>query len=131
VLGAWVGQSVKVYEEMDKANSRFDSAPGMLIFPAYGALEQLVFDVLMTQAHSQRKAPPTYYRNSSTNPRFEKYVYLCAQAADSELKADYPDTRHDKIERALKLATESLKRVRGFDPDAWAENTKPDPLSTE
>ena len=131
VLTAWINQTVKVYEEMDKADERFDSGHQRLIFPAYGALEELVFDVLMIQAHSQQKAPPTYYRNSSTNPRFEYYVYLCAQAADSELNADYPNTRNDKIERALKLATDSLKRVRDMDREGWAVNWSPDTLSSK
>lgn len=111
VFAAWVDASVKVYEEMDKANERFDSGPRTLISPVYyGALEELVFDVLLIQARSQEKPPPTYYKNSSRNPRFEKFVYLCAQAADSELEADYPRTRNDKIERALKRATEVLKQ---------------------
>lgn len=131
VFAAWCQQSAEVYEEMDKADSRFDSAPRRLIFPAYGALEELVFDVLMIQAHSQQKAPPTYYRNSSTNPRFEHYVYLCAQAADSRLEADYPDTRNDEIERALKNATNSLKRVRDMDHEGWIDNWRTDPLSSQ
>jgi hypothetical protein len=129
VLTLWCDQSAKVYEEMERADARFASGRQRLIFPAYGALEELVFDVLMEQAFSQQKAPPTYYRNSSANPRFEKYVYLCAQAADSELKADYPHIRNDEIERALKNATNNLKSVRDMDPEGWVDNWNAGPLS--
>lgn len=112
---------IEIYELMDKADSRFDRAPRQLIFPSFGALEDFVFAVLMTQAHALGKAPPTYHQESSANPKFEEFVYLCAQAADPELSADSAEARK-KIERALFNATQSFMKVRDMDRAGWAAN---------
>ncbi len=130
VLASWCQQCAEVYKEMDKADSRFDSATGNAIFLTYGALEDFIFTVLMIQAKSQKKEPPTYHKNSTTHPRFEKFIYLCAQAANVELEADYPDIRNDEIERALKNATNSLRRVRDMDREGWAANWSVETLSS-
>jgi hypothetical protein len=122
-FGQWYEYFEKIFVEMDKADARFDDAPRRLIFPAYGALEDFVFEVLlMTQALCIGKPPPTYYKQSSTHPQFERFVYLCAQAADPELEADYPTVRNEKIERALLNATRSFNEVRTMDSDGWAAN---------
>jgi hypothetical protein len=122
----WLKATEKLYEEMDRADERFDVAPQLMIFPEYGALEDFIFAVLMKQAKAQKRAPPTYWKQLSTSLRFERYVYLCVQAADPNdltLKADYPKVRNDKIDRALKKAVKNFKFYRDeCDPEGWALN---------
>ena len=121
LLASWCELSGQVYDEMNLADRRFDSAPESLIYPPFGPLGELAYEVLQIQARSQKTTPPVYHRNSSTHPRFEKFFYLCAQAADPELKADYPNVRNPKIERALKKATRSFNECRNNDRDDWPD----------
>jgi hypothetical protein len=119
LFASWCELSGQVYDEMDQADRRFDSAPESPIYPPFGALGELAYEVLKIQARSQKTTPPVYHRNSSTHPRFEKFFYLCAQAADPELKADYPNVRNAKIDRALEKVTRSFSECRNNDPDGW------------
>jgi hypothetical protein len=126
VISDWIDKSQELLEELNKTSERFDLAPQSLIFPEFGPLEELVYSLLSIQAIFQGKAPPIYHKDSFTNPRFVTYVYLCAQAAESELGANYPEKTDDRVETALKRATKSLKLVRDMDPDAWAANWESD-----
>jgi hypothetical protein len=119
VLASWCELSGQVYGEMDQADRRFDRAPDSLTYPPFGPLGELAYEVLQIQARSHKTTPPAYHRNSSTHPRFEKFFYLCAQAADPELKADYPNIRNARIDRALEKVTRSFNECRSADPDGW------------
>jgi hypothetical protein len=117
----WCDLSVQLAEEMERADARLNSGPEDVIYPPWGALGELVHGVLMIQARSKKTSPPTTSRNSSTHRQFEKFVYLCAQAADPDLKFEYPTVRNKKIDRALMNVTKSFRSNRGADIESWPE----------
>lgn len=111
----------EIEREMDDALNRFDRAGEQLIFPEHGALEEFVFDLLMTHAASLETAPPTGPHQSVRNPGFLELVRLCAIAADPYFASDNINARK-KIDRAIEQATRNYAKVRTLDPVSWNSN---------
>jgi hypothetical protein len=111
----------EIEREMDNTLNRFDRAGEQLIFPEYGALEEFVFDLLMTHATSLEIAPPTDPHQSFLNPGFLELVHLCASAADPYFASGDKKARK-KIDRAIVQATRSYAKVRMIDPAGWKRN---------
>jgi hypothetical protein len=124
----WCDLSVLLGEEMERADARMNTGPEDVIYPPWGALGELVHGVLIIQARSKKTTPPTSSRNSRTHPRFEKFVYFCAQAADPDLKFKFPTVRNKetvrnkKIDRALATITSYFKSQR----ETWDYLAGPD-----
>ncbi|MCS3687484.1 hypothetical protein ABIF07_005489 [Bradyrhizobium elkanii] len=112
----------EIEQEMDNALKRFNRAGDQLVFPEYGALEDFVFDLLMTHATSLETAAPTTPHQSARNPGFRQLVHLCVRAAaDPNVDPDKDEGRQ-KISKAIEQATRNYDTVRKIDPVGWRRN---------